>query len=64
MRDAHLNPDQVRTAIPTLSDQELASLSARAADAQQKFSAGMIGANMLVLIIVIVAVIIIVAAIH
>ncbi len=40
MRDAHINPAQVRTAIPTLSDQELASLSARASDAQQKFAAG------------------------
>jgi hypothetical protein len=64
MRDAHINPAQVRTAIPTLSDQELANLSARATDAQQKFSAGLLSSSMLVLIIVVVAVIIIVAAIH
>lgn len=64
MRDAHLDPVQVRTAIPTLSDQELASLAARSADAQQKFSAGILGLGMIALIIVIIAVIIIVAAIH
>ncbi len=64
MRDAHINPDQVRTAIPTLSDEELASLSTRATDAQQKFSAGLIGNELLLIIIVLVAVIIIVAVVH
>jgi hypothetical protein len=64
MRNAIIDPVQVRTAIPTLSDQELASLSARAADTQQKFAAGLLGTTTLLLIIVIVAVIIIVAAIH
>jgi hypothetical protein len=54
----------VRTAIPTLSDDELANLAARSTDAQQKFSAGFISARMLMLLIVIVAVIIIVAAVH
>lgn len=64
MRDAHMNPAQVRTAIPALSDQELANLSARAADAQQKFAAGMLSNDMLLLVILLVAVIIIVAAVH
>lgn len=64
MRDAHYDPVQVRTAIPTLSDQELKDLSSRATDAQQKFSAGYIGQGMLTLIIVLIAVIIIVAIIH
>lgn len=64
MRDAHINPAQVRTAIPALSDQELASLSARAADTQQKFAAGMISNDMLLLVILLIAVIIIVAAVH
>lgn len=61
MRDAKIDPVQVQKAIPTLSDSELASLSSRAADAQQKFSAGALTNNMLILIIVLVAVIIIVA---
>jgi hypothetical protein len=64
MRDAKIDPVQVQKAIPTLSDQELTNLSARATDAQQKFSAGALSNNMLTLIIVLIAVIIIVAIIH
>ncbi|HEY2471757.1 MAG TPA: hypothetical protein VGI45_28485 [Terracidiphilus sp.] len=64
MRDAKIDPVQVQKAIPTLSDQELANLSARAADAQQKFAAGALTNNMLVLIIVLIAVIIVVAIVH
>lgn len=64
MRDAKIDPVQVQKAIPTLSDQELAKLSLRATDAQQKFSAGALTNDMLVLIIVLIAVIIIVAIVH
>jgi hypothetical protein len=64
MRDAKIDPVQVQKAIPTLSDQELTNLSARAADSQQKFSAGVLGPSMLTLIIVLIAIIIIVAIIH
>ena len=64
MRDAKIDPVQVQKAIPTLSDQELANLSARAADAQQKFSAGVMGTSTLTLIIVLLAIILIVAIIH
>ena len=64
MRDAKIDPVQVQSAIPTLSDSELANLSSRAADAQQKFSAGVLGSSMLTLIIVLIAIIIIVAIIH
>ena len=64
MRDAHINPDQVRNAIPTLSDEELASLSARAADAQQKFAAGSMTNEGLLIVILIVAIVIIVIALR
>jgi hypothetical protein len=64
MRDAKIDPVQVQKAIPTLSDSELASLSTRATDAQQKFSAGVLGTSTLTLIIVLIAIIIIVAIIH
>jgi hypothetical protein len=64
MRDAKIDPVQVQRAIPTLSDGELANLSSRATDAQQKFSAGALSNNMLTLIIVLIAIIIIVAIIH
>lgn len=64
MRDAKIDPVQVQKAIPTLSDSELANLSSRATDAQQKFSAGLLGIGTLTLIIVILAIIIIVAIVH
>lgn len=64
MHDAHFNPVQVRTAIPTLTDQELANLASRAADAQQKFAAGYIGQGLLTLIIIAIVVIIVVAIVH
>ncbi len=64
LRSAHVDPVQIRTAIPTLSNAELANLAARASNAQQKFAAGVITTGMLELIIVLIAVIIIVAAIH
>jgi hypothetical protein len=64
MRDAKIDPQQVQKAIPTLSDHELSDLSARATDAQQKFSAGVLGVGLLTLIIVVIAIIIIVAILH
>ncbi len=64
LRDAHFDPVQVQTAVPTLSDQELSNLAARATGAQQQFSAGYLSQSMLTLIIVLIAVIIIVAIIH
>lgn len=64
MRNAKIDPVQVQKAIPTLSDQELAKLSFRATDTQQKFAAGALTNDMLVLIIVLIAVIVIVAIVH
>jgi hypothetical protein len=64
LKDAHMSPVQVRTAVPTLSDQELQNLATRASTAQQKFSAGMMSSELLIIVILLVAVIIIVAAIH
>lgn len=64
MRDAKVDPVQVRTAIPTLSDQELASLSQRATSAQQAFAAGTLSNNDLLIIILILVVVILIAVIH
>jgi hypothetical protein len=64
MRDAHINPVQVQTAIPTLSDEELANLATRAADAQQKFSAGSLNNEMLLIVILVIAIVIIVAVLR
>lgn len=64
IRDAHYNPQQVRNAIPTLSDQELANLSARAQDAQQKFAAGALSRTEIGLIAIAFVVLIIVIIVH
>jgi hypothetical protein len=64
MRDAKIDPVQIRTAIPTLSDQELASLSQRATSAQQAFAAGTLSNNDLLIIILILVVVILVAVIR
>jgi cobalamin biosynthesis Mg chelatase CobN len=62
MRSAKVDPVQVRTAIPTLSNAELANLSQRATHAQQQFSAGMIGTGMLLVIVIAIVVVIILIA--
>jgi hypothetical protein len=64
MKSHHYDPVQVRKAIPTLTDAELASLASRASDAQQKFAAGVLGVGVLTLLILIIVVIIVVAAVH
>lgn len=63
MKDANINPRQVQSAIPALSDQELAQLSARADKAQRDFAAGDLSQRDILLIIlaVVVLVLIIVA---
>src|SRR5260370_24019294 len=43
MRDAKVDSVQVKNAIPTLSDKELADLSGRVTKAQNDFSAGFLG---------------------
>lgn len=64
MKDAKIDPIQVKTAIPSLSDSELADLSARADRAQHDFAAGVLGTTTLLLIILILVVIILVAVYH
>ena len=60
MQETHGTPTQLKTAIPTLSDEELASLANRVADAQMKFSAGAIGNRELLIIAVAILVLILV----
>lgn len=64
MRDAHVDPIQVRTAVPTLSDQELANLASRAAEAQQQIAAGGLGFTLTLLIVIAIIIIIVVAIKH
>lgn len=64
MHDAKVDPQQVKTAIPTLSDQELANLSARVTHAQHDFAAGYIGPGLFTILILVVVLIIIVLVVH
>jgi len=60
MQETHTTPTQVKTAIPTLTDEELASLATRVSDAQMKFSAGAFGNRELLIIAVAILVLILV----
>ena|SRR5579884_762933 len=58
MQDARINPQEVKSAVSNLSDDELASLSARASKAQNDFAAGTLSDRDLVWIILAIAVLI------
>ena len=65
MKSAQVNPQQVKTAVSTLNDQELAQLAARANKAQADFAAGRIEERDLILIILaIVALVLIIVAVR
>lgn len=64
MSKAKVDPVQVRNAIPTLSNQDLASLASRATKAQQDFAAGFLSTGMLLVVIIAIVVVIVVIAIH
>ena len=64
MKDAKIDPVQVKTAIPTLSNAELQDLSSRADRAQQEFAAGGLTTLALTLIILAVVLIILLAVYH
>lgn len=60
LKAAKIDPAQVKTAVSSLSDAELAQLSARANHAQQDFSAGTLGDRDLLLILVAIAALILI----
>jgi hypothetical protein len=64
MKDSKIDPVQIKTAIPSLSDAELTDLSARADKAQHDFAAGFLGTTALLLIILVILVIILVSIYH
>jgi hypothetical protein len=64
MKDAKIDPVQVKTAIPTLSNAELADLSARADRAQHDFAAGGLGTLAIALIILAIVLVILLAVYH
>jgi hypothetical protein len=60
MRQAQIDPRQVQTAVPTLSDDDLAQLAARANKAQTDFAAGDLSQKELIWIILAVAVLVLI----
>lgn len=60
LKSAQINPQQVRTAVSTLSDQELAQLAARSDKAQADFAAGNLSERDLIWIILGIAVLVLI----
>ena len=60
LKSAHLDAKQVKDAVSTLSDAELASLAARAHKAQADFAAGTLSDRDLIVILVAIAVLILI----
>jgi len=51
LKSAHMNPTQVKTAVSTLNDQELAQLASRATKAKADFAAGTLSDRDLLIIL-------------
>jgi len=65
LKTAHMNPQQIKEAVPGLSDQELAQLASRTSKAQADLVAGRISDRDLILILVgIAALILIIVAVR
>lgn len=65
LKSAHLDPEQVKTAVSSLSDQELAQLAARSQKAQADFAAGNLSdRDLIVILIAIAALILIIVAVR
>ena len=60
MKSAGIDPQQVKAAVPTLSDEELAQLAARANKAQADFAAGDLSQREILWIILAIAVLVLV----
>jgi len=60
LKSAHMNPEQVKTAVSTLDDAELAQLASRVHKAQSGFAAGTLSDRDLIIIIVAIAALILI----
>ncbi len=60
LRSAHMNPEQVKNAVSTLEDAELAQLASRVQKTQADFAAGTLSDRDLIIILVAVAVLILI----
>ena len=65
LESAHQNPDQVKKAVASLSDDELAQLASRANKEQTDFAAGRVDDHTLLIVLVcIAALVLIIVAVH
>jgi len=65
MKSVHINPEQVKDAIPQLNDDELAQLSARSEQVQKDFAAGRItDRDLLLIVVAVLALILIIVAVR
>lgn len=65
LKSAHMNPEQVKTAVASLSDAELAQLASRVNKGQADFAAGnMSDHDLLIILVCIAALVLIVVAVH
>jgi hypothetical protein len=65
LKAAHTDPEQVRKAVASLSDAELAQLASRAQKAQAAFAAGHLSdRDLIIILVVIAALILIIVAVH
>ena len=60
LKTAHMNPEQVKTAVSALDDTELAQLASRVQKAQSDFAAGTLSDRDLIIILVAVAALILI----
>jgi hypothetical protein len=60
LKSAHMDPEQVNSAVSSLSDQELADLAARSQKAQADFAAGNLTDRDLIIILVLIAALILI----
>ena len=65
LRSARMNPEQIKNAVSTLSDQELAQLASRVDKAQHELAAGNLSdRDLLIIIILIAALVLIIVAVR
>jgi hypothetical protein len=65
LKSAHMNPEQVKNAVSTLDDAELARLASRAHKAQADFAAGDVSdRDLMIIIVAIAALILIIVAVR
>jgi hypothetical protein len=65
LKSAHMDPQEVKTAVRELDDEDLARLSARAEKAQREFAAGKISdRDLLIILVAVAALILIIVAVR